>query len=156
MYCQSCGAESSEALRYCKRCGSILNAADGQVEVPVSPPRLLGIVFVLALLTFGCMAAILGFVGAEAHELDGRALSMITIFGFATIFGVDALLIRFLTTMFHLPSTRVLVDRTKELPANRAIPQPRVPALEPGLTGMPSVTEHTTRSFERPGTKSTY
>jgi hypothetical protein len=156
MYCQACGTESTEGIRYCKRCGTSLNSTDERIAVPVRPPRLLPIVFILALLTFGCMAILLAFAGAEAHELTERAMSFIVIFGLATIFGVDALIIRFLTTMFGLPPTRLYVEGDrKEVQVSRAVSPARVPELEPGHP-MPSVTEHTTRSFDRPGSKSTY
>jgi|HubBroStandDraft_6_1064221.scaffolds.fasta_scaffold25646_6 hypothetical protein len=157
MYCQSCGTEATEGIRYCKRCGTSLNSTDERIAVPMQPPKLLLIVFILALLTFGCMAVLLAFAGAEAHELTERALTFIVIFGLATIFGVDALLIRFLTTMFGLPTTSLHLDRgRKEFQVSRAVPPSRVPELEPGHPTMPSVTEHTTRSFDRPGSKSTY
>jgi predicted nucleic acid-binding Zn ribbon protein len=92
MYCSSCGSEVQEGLRYCNRCGASLAAE-------TAPPRLLGIVIVLALAVL-----LVGIVGLAAIfmfavELMGRGNvpieTVIFLVVFAlVVFGIEALLIR--------------------------------------------------------------
>ena len=145
MYCQSCGTELFEGLRYCKRCGTSLKAADDIVRAPRGTPRLTGIVLILAALTFACMVCLLSFAGAETHDLGAKAIVFIVIAGLAMVFGVDALIVKFLSDMYQHSK----IDWPTEIP-RREIPAPRASVSEmvSDLPPVPSVTEHTTRSFD--------
>ncbi|HEY6333172.1 MAG TPA: zinc ribbon domain-containing protein [Blastocatellia bacterium] len=149
MYCQTCGTELIEGLRYCKRCGTSLKISDQPSYVPGRSSKLSGmVIFILAIMTFACLTGLLIFASAEAHDLRSEAIVFIVIAGLAMIFGVDAMMLKFIIE-FHGPEKRAAVqaDARPEI----AAPRTAIPAaaqLDTGPTAVPSVTEHTTRSFD--------
>lgn len=150
MYCAACGNEISVELRYCNRCGAYLApTAESYPAPPVIKPTRLGLpAIVLGLtITIG-----LGIIFSSATELAERqlhpaAIAWMTIFGLATLFGCAALMLRFGLKVFTMnreiyqpPQVRPPAQTPAQVSAPRQQFQPR---LEP----MPSVTEHTTRTF---------
>jgi hypothetical protein len=95
MYCQACGSEVQEGLRFCNRCGANLS---GETE-NVAPPRLFGLLMVIAV---ACL--LVGVIGLAAIfffaiELMGRGSVPAEVVAFLIVFtlvffGVEALLIR--------------------------------------------------------------
>ena len=160
MYCPSCGAENTHALRYCKRCGA--NFTDtAHLAVPVSDspsPRYTGAAWGIGLASVAITLGGLGIIFSHAWDLVGPfhpgpvsddatmvAMTMI-IFGTATIFGIIALLIRLFTRLLSAPSEPARPAKTIKPVAGAytpaQIPAPHVPSA--------SVTEHTTRTFQHP------
>jgi hypothetical protein len=95
----------------------------------------------------------LGIIFSSATELAQRqlhpaAIAWMTIFGLATLFGCTALMLRFGLKVFTM-------NRETYLPPNQIRPPAQMPAqmsaprqqFQPRLEPMPSVTEHTTRTF---------
>jgi hypothetical protein len=145
MYCPTCGAESAEGLRFCKQCGSGLTAPLN-VEY-VRPVKITGAVWAIALMAFLCFGVLFGSVialaGMGIHTED--VLVPISVLGSMAIFGLCALMIRMVSKAagISVPSAKQAGSGKQAIPAyNQAqIPPP------PGY--IPSVTENTTRSFDR-------
>ena len=147
MYCPSCGAELTLELKYCNRCGA-------NIATPVAPVReLVPISLTMPTVVIGLTVALLT-LGGFAVLIEG-AIKLATIFhvpdpimailvlGIGTIIACDILLLRLLSRM-----VRATLDIKKEAPSlprpqSRETPRQLSPQLEP----VPSVTEHTTRTF---------
>lgn len=150
MYCPSCGNEISVELKYCNRCGANLAMVPESYPAPIVKPIKLGlpaIVFGLTV-TIGLGLIISGAAELAERQLHPAAITWMVIFSLATLFGCTALMLRFLLKVlamnreFYQPPKQIRppVQTPAQMPPSRQQFQPR---LEP----MPSVTEHTTRTF---------
>jgi hypothetical protein len=147
MYCPSCGAESALELNYCNRCGANVAASAPVRElVPISlttPAVAIGLT--VALITLGGFALLItGAVKlAEVFHVPDPIMAIIML-GMATIALCDILLLRLLSRII-----KASLDVKKEAPAVLPRPQSREfpKQLNPQLEPVPSVTEHTTRTF---------
>ena len=151
MYCQTCGAECQPGLNFCNRCGSAVNTTLSvrQELVPVdlrSPVRVLGVTITLTTLA-GLAILFIGLAGLASWSVNTDTITAIGVIGMLCLLGIEMSLIRLLSRMlgaapekrkFSLPFTRQ--SATKELYA----PPQYAPTLPEGV---PSVTEHTTRTF---------
>jgi len=148
MYCPNCGVETSEGLNYCKTCGSSLFAR------PEPPARRVisfkEILLFLVIAALGLIAPIGLF--SEAEELMKRGQAPIsastTMFGFAALLSfLTVLLLAWLFLRMISPtSSRQEAGKTRDKMLPPA-PQ-RISQIRNGSQSVPSVTEHTTRSFE--------
>lgn len=143
MYCQTCGNESAIELKYCNRCGANLSTTTTTL-VPAAPVKLVVPSIVLgATVIFG-----LGMIVSAAAQLAnsgipaGAIVAMI-LFCTATLFGCMALMIRFWTNLITLQRGTTI---QQHLPPAVERP-PAFQQLPPRLDPVPSVTEHTTRTF---------
>lgn len=148
MYCPSCGAESALELNYCNRCGANVAASISPVRelVPISlttPAVAIGLT--VALITLGGFALLItGAVKlAEVFHVPDPIMAILVL-GMATILVCDILLLRLLSRII-----KASLDAKKEtrlsLPKEQSKETPR--QLGPQLDSVPSVTEHTTRTF---------
>jgi hypothetical protein len=152
MYCPSCGNEISVELKYCNRCGANLSGVPEVYPPPMVKPMKLGVpAIVLGLtITIG-----LGIIFSSATELAERqvhpaAIAWMVIFGLAALFGCTALMLRFWLKVLAM-------NREVYQPQNQIRPAVQMPSQIPGprqqfpprLEPIPSVTEHTTRTFSR-------
>lgn len=149
MYCQSCGNEVSTELKYCNRCGQNLSIAAESFRPQVKATRLGFPAIVLGLMvTIG-----LGIIFGSATELAERqvhfaAITGMVIFALATLFGCTALVLRFWLKVLAMNRETYQPDNQ----SNQAAQTPRQVSgqreqFQPRLEPMPSVTEHTTRTF---------
>lgn len=148
MYCPSCGAESTLELNYCSRCGANTAAAAAPVRelVPINLTKpALAIGAVTALITLGGFSVlILGAIKlAQVFNVQDPIMAILVL-GMATVLVSDIMLIRLLSRIINAS-----LDAKKEPPASLPKPQSReIPKqLNPKLEPVPSVTEHTTRTF---------
>ena len=150
MYCPSCGSEISVELKYCNRCGANLAAIPANYVAPVAKPIRLTLPFIVLGLT---VTGGLGMIFSSATELaqmqlHPAAIAWMVIFGLATLFGCTALMLRFMLKVLSM-------NREVYQPQNQVRPTLGVPAqlsdqrqqFPPRLEPVPSVTEHTTRTF---------
>ena len=149
MYCLSCGSEITVELKYCSRCGANLS-----LTPPVYPPTTATpIRLTLPSIVLGLTITIgLGIIFSTARELaelhlHPAAITWMVLFGAATLFGCTALLLRFWSKM--LSFNREVYQQPQLVRPPTQIPGPQ-PQLQPRFEQMPSVTEHTTRTFSRP------
>ena len=146
MYCPVCGAESTQGLNYCKRCGAGLSASTSQVDQRASIGKVMGgMLFLVSLVSIAGFIALFATVDSLGeHGFDTRSLVGIMAFGGATVVGVIGMLVWLLLrlTGVHQPATRV-----ESLP-NPALHERIAPQLPAQPIAVASVTENTTRNFE--------
>jgi hypothetical protein len=154
MYCQHCGAESTQGLNYCNRCGGQIAAlAQGQPrEVGSGPPtgtvRAVGF-SLIAVVVFG-LGILTALMSELVHSgLRPEALVIIMMCGSLTILASVFMLTRFWMRMLHggkhvTPDAPRLFQHPTH--TNELGPQRFGGALPD--TPAPSVTEHTTRTLE--------
>jgi hypothetical protein len=153
MYCPHCGNESSGELNYCKRCGGSLNpVAPGSsrgLQRPFVPP---GTAWAIGTTMFLLIVLGLGAVFAAVDALTERGaippvLVLTVIFGALTILGGAALLTFLWTRVLgtaRAPDAPAQLDRHAN---TNELPPARVGAFAD--SHIPSVTEHTTRTFDK-------
>jgi Na+-transporting NADH:ubiquinone oxidoreductase subunit NqrB len=151
MYCQTCGIECQTGLNFCNRCGSAVNTTLNvrQEIVPVdlrSPVRVLGVTISLTTL-IGLMIIFFGLAGLASWHIDEGVIGGVGIVSVLFLLGVELSLIRLMSRLlgaapekrkFSLPFTRQAATKELYAPAQYVSTLPE---------GVPSVTEHTTRTF---------
>ncbi|HEY3135226.1 MAG TPA: zinc ribbon domain-containing protein [Blastocatellia bacterium] len=150
MHCPHCGAESATGLKFCKRCGGSLIAADAS-------PRKIGTIWALVSSIVAVVVAGLGITFGIAGDLAGRGVKAadgpleIGVFGSLVVLVTALLLIRLLwkvvTFDLQAQGTQLLPVRRQSLTSVSTTNDLDIVQLSPTLTA-PSVTENTTRSFE--------
>ena len=150
MYCPSCGNEISVELKYCNRCGAnLITVPESYASAPIVKPTRLGLPsIVLGLtVTIGIGLIINGAAELAGRQLHPAAITWMVLFSMATLFGCTALMIRFwlkvlaMNREVYQPPKQIQMVQT---PAQMA---PSRQQFQPRLEPMPSVTEHTTRTF---------
>ena len=149
MYCPTCGNEITVELKYCNRCGANLTLPMMAPPVAMAPVKITLPSIVMGLTILGGLGVIFG----SATELAGQgvhpfAIVWIVLFSSAALFGCTALMIRFFTKMLSMQqgisagpvSKHASITINDRQVAAHHLPPPR---MEP----VPSVTEHTTRTF---------
>jgi hypothetical protein len=144
MYCPTCGNEITVELKYCNRCGANLSLPQTNLPaITTVPISLTAPTIVIGLTITGGLGIIFSSIArlAEMH-VHPAALTWMLLFGMITLFGCSALLIRFWSKM-------VGVQRTAPSPQKRKKSLEGIPPqqLPPRFDHVPSVTEHTTRTF---------
>lgn len=144
MYCPNCGDQTTQGLKYCKRCGAGLSASTTPIEAKPSVGAAMGtMLFLVALVSIAGFIALFTTVYnlGERPGFDTRALIAIMAFGGATVFAVVGALVWLLLRLTSPLKEAVLRQARTETPQIRDyIPQLPAP---PG-----SVTENTTRNFD--------
>src|SRR5215468_12330816 len=150
MHCPVCGAESTQGLNYCKRCGAGLGAATG--DLPVVYGRPFQLLWPVALVSIvGLIAFFATIVGLSDMKIDVRTIALVAVFGGFTVVGVVGLLIALLSKMISpsRPSTHTMNPRVR---AQSEAERQRIEAERPRISEAPrasgaSVTENTSRNF---------
>lgn len=145
MYCSSCGASVAQGLSYCNYCGAKLSGANGDnviVSPGVKPELLVSAMVGLFILGLIAISVLIGVLKAVAG-FDLPILLAVTVLSFVLMVVVEGVLIRLLLKGRRGAkegggTERLKEHTTKELgeAQARVLPEP-----------VPSVTEHTTRSF---------
>lgn len=149
MYCPSCGSEITVELKYCNRCGANLSLTPAIYPPPAiaTPIRLTVPTVVLGLTITGGLGIILAGATALAElHLHPAAITWMVLFSMATLFGCTALLLRFWSKMLSFNREAYQQPHSARPPVQIPVSQERLP---PRFEPVPSVTEHTTRTFTR-------
>jgi len=145
MNCPNCGAESTYGLNYCKQCGSNLLQPPVSSEQRVSPAKLTGMFWAIAVFGFASLAIMFGTaIPMVIVSSDHRLVMGIIVCGAAVIMGIAGLLIKQLSRLI------TMMQDSQEAPHKgvgrvSASERPRLGASPRAIS---SVTEHTTRNFE--------
>ena len=145
-YCPSCGNEITVELKYCNRCGANLSMVPVDYSVPPAKPIRLGLpAIVMGLTTVIGLGIILeGARDLAAMHVHPAAITWMVIFSMATLFGCSALMIRFWLKVVSMNRESYRPQFQPRPPVQIPPPRQQFPPLrEP----VPSVTEHTTRTF---------
>jgi hypothetical protein len=143
MYCQTCAAEIQPGLNYCNRCGAVVNSigAPKEVLVPIdlaSPVRWISATVGFSFL-IGLIAIFLAIGGLASSGIKQDSVMFIASVSLVALGCIELSLIRLLSSVWHKP---------KELKTPQAQQQYIPPVAARAYTGpLPSVTEHTTRTF---------
>lgn len=148
MYCPSCGSEITVELKYCSRCGANLSLAPPSYPAPMATPiKLTAPTVVLGLTITGGLGIIFGGASELAQlHVHPAAITWMVIFSLAMLFGCTALLLSFWSKMF---ASGRAVHQSPAIRTPTQIPGPHQQHLPPRFEPVPSVTEHTTRTFNR-------
>ena len=145
MFCPVCGAESTQGLNYCKRCGAGLSASTPAIESRASFAKMMGMLLPIAAVSLGGFIALFVTVYSlgERPGFDTRALIGIMAFGGATVVCIIGLLVWLLLSLSGYQTVRTQDKSEKKQVRDHAPSQ-----LPPSPINMPSVTENTTRNFD--------
>jgi Na+/pantothenate symporter len=152
MYCQACAAEIQPGISYCSRCGASVSVpTTREVLVPVdltSPVRWISVTVGLTFLV-GLAIIFIALASLASWGFNRDGVMTIAIFGLMTLLGIELSLIRLLSRLLGVSKERGtlgnMFHRSKELktPQPQHYIQPAPSYTDP----LPSVTEHTTRTF---------
>ena len=147
MYCPTCGSEITVELKYCNRCGANLALpASSLPETVIAPVSLTVPTIVVGLtITVGLGIIFGGVTGLARMQVHPAAITWMVLFSMATLFGCSAMLIRFWTKMLVSQRQSPATKQANRPAFERATPQQLPPRFDP----VPSVTEHTTRTFSQ-------
>lgn len=146
MYCPSCGYEISVELKYCNRCGANLSVIPPSYPAPMAKPIRLSLPAIVLGLTVTVGLGIIfgGATELAKMQLHPAAITWMVIFSLATLFGCTALILRFWLKVFSMNRESYPLPSQIRPPVQIPAPHQQFP---PRLEPMPSVTEHTTRTF---------
>lgn len=149
MHCPNCGAEVSEALRYCKRCGLNLSAPL-QPGPPKKFPTGLVILFLMLMGIVSTTALTVPLASAQDLVSAGfgpEAVIIVFVISTLTALGLDTLLVWLLLKLIKIQQR---IDGGVQ---SHIVKQPAMKDYSPAQIAAPpesigSVTEHTTRNFD--------
>ena len=144
MFCPVCGAESTQGLKYCKRCGTSLSApAD---DSPKKFPTFLTALFLVLIGGITLAGFVVPLAAADTLTKDFATREVIVlVFGsWVVTLLFDAMLIWLLLRLMRASHQFVGTSQPQ-----RALPEERIPVqIAKPNEPLGSVTEHTTRNFE--------
>ena len=150
MYCPSCGIASTPGLSYCKRCGASLSIIEDRSAVKPSHSAVNSLMDSTFWVTVFGLSVIVGGVAAmkalEFREVFIIAYMILSTVAFLGIYGM------------HIWQFIRLTSRGKKSSSTPEIEGPDTKEIGPAQARVlseftPSVTEHTTRTFEPITTK---
>ncbi len=143
MYCSSCGVAVAKGLSYCNYCGAKQNRDDSVKSSEVRPESLVFAMMATFIFGLGAITVLMGVMKAVLGLPVDQILAF-SLLPFLMIVFLEVVFIRLLLrgkrgTEGAGDAVPLKGHATKELDAAqaRALPEP-----------LPSVTEHTTRTFE--------
>lgn len=142
MYCSSCGAAIGQGLSYCKTCGAKLPGA-----IP-NPSELFpeSLVWAIVSVFIVGLGSIIGLAALMKKLLDSSSnvINVVILLGFLLMIAIEAVFIWLLLRQKSVINKATEIEQSRETAKELYEPPARV------LTeaAIPSVMEHTTRSFE--------
>jgi hypothetical protein len=145
MYCSSCGVAVAQGLTFCNYCGARLVTSDGESESrQLRPPFLVAVMTGLFILGLPAIVFLIFMLRAALHLDAGIILP----FAWFTLLLLTALEGMFAVLLFRRKPRKETKGDSAEFkgPITRELDEMHARAL---VEPLPSVTEHTTRSFDR-------
>jgi hypothetical protein len=155
MYCQTCGAEIQPGLNYCNRCGALVNSMGAPKEALVSIDLASPVRWISATVGFsfliGLIAIFLAIGGLAGSGIKQDSVMFIASVSLVALGCIELSLIRLLSRLLGVAKERGTLasvwHKSKELKASKPQQQYIPPAAKAYTDPLPSVTEHTTRTF---------
>jgi uncharacterized membrane protein len=145
MYCSSCGASAAQGLSYCNYCGAKLSGEKGDSLIKSSEVKPVSLVWAMvAVLVFGFVAITFLMMAMKMVGLNVGQILAFTILSFLLMLLVEGVFIWQLFRRKRGAGETGDTALSKEQAAKELEAAPARVLSE----SMPSVTEHTTRSFE--------
>ena len=145
MYCSSCGVAVAQGLGYCNYCGAKLNGVKGDnlIKSPEVKPGSL-VWGMVAVLVFGFVAIVFLMMAMKMVGLNVGQILAFTILSFLIMLLVEGVFI------WQLLSRKRGAKETGDTKLSKEQAWRELEAAQARVLpeAMPSVTEHTTRSFE--------
>ena len=146
MYCSSCGNQLGEALSYCNRCGASLRALTSGHDAKPAQQTIDSLVWVIVGTTITILGMCLGaLVLMQDRRIDFALGAIFVILSFVAFLLVEGVLV------WRLMKLSKGSKQTSSFGGARDTEPAELGAVQTNALGesvMPSVTEHTTRSFE--------
>ena len=145
MYCSSCGGSIAQGLSYCNHCGAKLNGERSESLVKSSEVKPASLLWgMIAVLVFGLVAITLLMMAMKMVGLNVGQILGFTLASFLLMLLVEGVFI------WQLIIRQRSAQGTGEtaLPGKQATKELEAAQARALTEAMPSVTEHTTRSFE--------
>ena len=143
MYCSSCGTSNANGLAYCNHCGAKLaQPQTSLVQTQLFPDSLIWAIVTVFIIGLG---AIMGLIALMKTELNVNIgfIMFFTMLSFALMTAIEGVLVWLLISRSRVRRTTSEIDQ-KQKDTNELGDAPLRQLVEP----VPSVTEHTTRTFE--------
>ncbi|MBK7705598.1 MAG: hypothetical protein IPN69_07620 [Acidobacteria bacterium] len=145
MYCSGCGSAVNDKLNYCNICGAKLL----KEEATAAKSMLENFLTTIAFVVLGGFGLLLGLVGILLKNgVDTKDASIIVIFYLAALTMISFMLLRLLPKLIDAKLNDGKTGTTEIYRAPQ-IAAKTPPQLEEPLQPAASVTEHTTRNFEK-------
>jgi uncharacterized membrane protein YvbJ len=145
MYCSKCGRLVNDALKYCKNCGEKL----GKDKEKESPKSIIDdLLTTLCFVVLGGLGILIGLVAVLLeNKINPSSVAVIAVFYLAAIAAICYLL---LSPLPKLIDANINQNVRKDEPAQPAqLSAPTTAQLEEHREPVTSVTENTTRNFEK-------
>jgi uncharacterized membrane protein YvbJ len=144
MFCSNCGNQINAGLNYCSRCGKQISKAGSESQKSITKSFSEALIYISVFGFIGFVFVILFLVKNVVPE---NALIFISSFYLATLFGICFFVMRHIKSLSE-KSTAEKNDAQEYLPPNQISAKDTV-QLEEHFEPAISVTEHTTRNFEK-------
>ena len=145
MYCSNCGSLVNEKLNYCKSCGGkVVKDDDGENTKPMLNTLVTSVGFI-GVLGLGILVGLVGVL--LKNSVPNDVVGIIVAFYLATLFGICFSLIRLMSKLLDTNIDKKTDKIKTSQPSQLA--QPPAPQLNEYHQPIGSVTEHTTRNFEK-------
>ena len=149
MYCPSCGAPVAQDLSYCNHCGAKLRGEKGDSLIKSSEVKPAALVWgMIAVLVFGFVAITFLMMAMKMVGLSVEQILAFTILSFLIVLVVEGVFIGVFIS--QLLRRKRDAEETGDTAISKGQSSKELEAAQARVLpeAMPSVTEHTTRSFE--------
>ena len=145
MYCPNCGEQTTQGLKFCKRCGASLSTTVEAVPRKFPTPLTVMFLFVIGGISLVGLAVPLAAADSLTKDFSTRDVIALVFGSWLVTLIFDAMLVWLLLRLIGI--SHQFAGTT---PEKRPLPEQRVAVqIETPPEPLVSVTENTTRSFDR-------
>lgn len=145
MFCPNCGAEYTQKINYCKRCGANITSPTNAVEVNVPRPRFTGMFWAVSIFSIiGLITCLIAYTSFIDRGLRKDELLVPFVLGLMFVSGISGLLVWQLSRIVNI--FREAIQAPKIEP--QSLPSYQTPPLAVPPEPVSSISDRTTRSFD--------
>ena len=143
MYCSSCGTSIGHGLAYCNHCGGkLIQPQTGLDQTQLFPDSLVWAIVSVFIIGLGAIIGLMALMKAELH-FDIGIILFFTLLSFALMTAIEGVLVWLLISRSRGRKAARQID-----PKQKDTKELSEASLRQLAEPVPSVTEHTTRTFE--------